>query len=92
MLTHNKSRQVLKCKYENCDYQTKQMTQLNYHYRMKHLLDGNGGATSSKGYRCHFCQKVYSRGFKEQVNNTFLYGMSKVKPIENDCLTLTDYI
>lgn len=64
VLTHNKSRQVIKCKYDNCNFETMQSTQIHYHYRMKHLSDGNGEHTSSKGYRCHFCLKVYSRGFK----------------------------
>ena len=65
VMTHNKSRQVLKCKHPNCTFQTKHATQLNYHYRMKHLCDSFGATVKeAKGYRCHLCEKVYTRGFK----------------------------
>ena len=46
-MTHNKERQVLSCKY-NCGYQTKQNTQLLYHYRMEHLTNVNGDVMKAK--------------------------------------------
>ena len=47
VMTHNKERQVLTCKY-NCGFSTKQGTQLSYHYRMQHLMNTSGDAVKSK--------------------------------------------
>ena len=47
VMTHNKERQVLTCKY-NCGFSTKQGTQLSYHYRMQHLTNTSGDAVKSK--------------------------------------------
>lgn len=53
--THN-NEPAFKCPVENCDYKTRSRACLNCHVNGKHQ---NG---STKLYKCHICDKAFSRG------------------------------
>ena len=57
--THNDLREEIKC--TMCDFSAFTAKAMQYHKRMEHAASNS---IKSKGYKCHYCDKIFTRSFK----------------------------